>query len=267
MSERLEIQHRDIPLLHIHQPYRWVVANDGERNNVVPSLADVNKYLLQEDTGKTYRCVVTGDNPLTWDWRHIVTKEDIGLVDVDNTSDADKPVSTAQQEALNLKADQTYLISEVGRLDSKIDTKANDSDISAVGKSGNYNDLTNKPDLSVLEEVLVFDSFTSFPMEGVVQKVYIAEDTGFMYRWGGSYVQLTDQTAIWGNIGGDINNQTDLINLLDGKADDSSISAVGKSGEYSDLLNKPTLIPEAPNDGKSYIRVGGEWQALTWAAE
>lgn len=34
-----------------------------------------------------------------------LTKSDVGLANVDNTSDANKPVSTAQQTALNLKAD------------------------------------------------------------------------------------------------------------------------------------------------------------------
>lgn len=36
---------------------------------------------------------------------HNVTKGQVGLSDVDNTSDINKPVSTAQQTALNLKAD------------------------------------------------------------------------------------------------------------------------------------------------------------------
>ena len=39
----------------------------------------------------------------------IVQKSDIGLGNVDNTSDANKPVSTATQTALNLKADATAL--------------------------------------------------------------------------------------------------------------------------------------------------------------
>ena len=38
---------------------------------------------------------------------HQVTKAQVGLGNADNTSDADKPVSTAQQTALNLKADKT----------------------------------------------------------------------------------------------------------------------------------------------------------------
>lgn len=38
---------------------------------------------------------------------HKVTKSQVGLGNVDNTSDADKPVSTAQQNALNKKLDKT----------------------------------------------------------------------------------------------------------------------------------------------------------------
>lgn len=38
---------------------------------------------------------------------HVVTKNQVGLGSVDNTSDADKPVSTATQTALNLKVDES----------------------------------------------------------------------------------------------------------------------------------------------------------------
>lgn len=41
---------------------------------------------------------------------HAVTKTQVGLGNVDNTSDANKPVSTAQQTALNLKANITSVI-------------------------------------------------------------------------------------------------------------------------------------------------------------
>lgn len=39
----------------------------------------------------------------------VLTKADVGLSNVDNTSDANKPVSTATQDALNLKADLSSL--------------------------------------------------------------------------------------------------------------------------------------------------------------
>jgi hypothetical protein len=51
---------------------------------------------------------------------HSVTKTQVGLGNADNTSDADKPVSTAQQTALNLKANQstTYTKTEVDGLNT-----------------------------------------------------------------------------------------------------------------------------------------------------
>ena len=54
-----------------------------------------------------------------------LVKADVGLGNVDNTSDANKPVSTAQQAALNLKA--------------------NTASLATVATSGDYNDLLNKP--------------------------------------------------------------------------------------------------------------------------
>ena len=41
---------------------------------------------------------------------HSVTKEQVGLGNVDNTSDADKPISTAAQNALNEKLDKTAVV-------------------------------------------------------------------------------------------------------------------------------------------------------------
>lgn len=52
---------------------------------------------------------------------HNVSKNQIGLGNVDNTADADKPISTAAQNALDLKADNT----DIDILDVKIDGKQN----------------------------------------------------------------------------------------------------------------------------------------------
>ena len=45
----------------------------------------------------------------------------------------------------------------------------------------------------------------------------------------------------WGNITGTLSNQTDLQNALDAKADSADLAAVATSGDYDDLLNKPTI--------------------------
>jgi hypothetical protein len=58
-------------------------------------------YYVDAATGQNYACVGNA-----WQATTIIptTKSSIGLGNVDNTSDASKPVSTAQQTALNLKA-------------------------------------------------------------------------------------------------------------------------------------------------------------------
>ena len=59
---------------------------------------------------------------------HNVTKSQIGLGNVDNTADVDKPISTLQQSALDLKADKsdTYTKTEV---DNQLSTKATKTDL------------------------------------------------------------------------------------------------------------------------------------------
>lgn len=48
-------------------------------------------------------------------------------------------------------------------------------------------------------------------------------------------------STAWGQITGNLNNQTDLKNALDLKVDISSLAAVATSGDYDDLTNKPTI--------------------------
>lgn len=60
---------------------------------------DIIDVELKENSDGISTHVADTDNP------HAVTKLQVGLGNVDNTSDANKPVSTAQQMALNLKLD------------------------------------------------------------------------------------------------------------------------------------------------------------------
>lgn len=69
---------------------------------------------------------VKGDAESTYRIGNVnITKGNIGLGNVDNTSDLDKPISTATQEALI--------------------RKANTADLAAVATSGSYSDLSNTP--------------------------------------------------------------------------------------------------------------------------
>lgn len=71
--------------------------------------------------------------------------------------------------------------------------------------------------------------------------------------------------GVWGQITGTLSNQTDLKDALDAKQDtiDSShklsaslvdgLATVATTGDYDDLLNKPTIPTVIPNDGKTIV--------------
>jgi len=59
---------------------------------------------------------------------HSVTKAQVGLGNADNTSDADKPISTATQNALDLKATVSDLNTEKGRIDAILTGSQADKD-------------------------------------------------------------------------------------------------------------------------------------------
>jgi dipeptidyl aminopeptidase/acylaminoacyl peptidase len=58
--------------------------------------------------------------------------------------------------------------------------------LATVATSGDYNDLSNLPDLSVFDEVEQYANLAAFPATGDITKFYLAQDTGIMYRWTGS---------------------------------------------------------------------------------
>lgn len=123
-------------------------------------------------------------------------------------------------------------------LQNALNAKADTSSLAAVATSNDYNDLINKPDLTVLNEVEVYANFAAFPGTGASDRVYIATDTGYMYRWTGSaYAQLTDQTAIWGQITGTLSNQTDLQSALDGKSNTGHTHVAANVTDFSEAVD------------------------------
>jgi len=81
----------------------------------VLTLTTLSGVTITEDLDDRYPLETTFDahtgdttNP------HVVTQTQVGLSNVDNTSDADKPVSTATQTALDLKTDDTQFVIHTG---------------------------------------------------------------------------------------------------------------------------------------------------------
>lgn len=76
------------------------------------------------------------------------TKAQVGLSNVDNTSDANKPISTLTQAALDTKEATGTAASAVAAhvaLPDPHTQYALESSLATVATSGDYNDLTNKP--------------------------------------------------------------------------------------------------------------------------
>ncbi len=76
-------------------------------------------------------------------------------------------------------------------------TATQPGDLSTVATTGDYDDLSNKPDLSVYDEVEQYANEAAFPATGNNTKFYLAQDTGEMFRWTGSaYVVISAQLAL-----------------------------------------------------------------------
>ena len=101
----------------------------GQLPSYVDDVLEFTEFATFPATGEQGKIYVAADNSKTYRWSGsayvyitsgavdsvagktgVVTlvKGDVGLGNVDNTSDADKPVSTATQTALNLKSDTTH---------------------------------------------------------------------------------------------------------------------------------------------------------------
>jgi hypothetical protein len=98
---------------------------------------------------------------------HNVTKSQVGLGNVDDTSDADKPISTATQNALDLKAD-------------------------LVGGKVPASQLP-----SYVDDVLEFANLATFPVTGESGKIYVDLSTNLQYRWSGTlYISFSSKEKV-----------------------------------------------------------------------
>lgn len=176
---------------------------------------------------------------------HGVTKSQVGLGNVDNTSDANKPISTAAQTAL--------------------DKKANTADLSKVAISGSYNDLSGKP---TIPSAVTVDTAMSSTSTNPVQNKVVNEALGTK----ANSADLTSHTGSKSNPHGVTKSQVGLGNVPNVATNDQTptftaattraniasgeklsvilgkiakfftdLKTVAFSGSYDDLSNKPTI--------------------------
>jgi hypothetical protein len=133
------------------------VVQDGDTQQVTvaaivaPIVATLVSATLDSLTTTVSTHVANTSNP------HATTKAQVGLGNADNTSDANKPVSTATQNALNLKADATSLTSHTSNTSNPHSVTA-----AQVGL-GNVNNTSdaNKPISTATQTALDLKASTS----------------------------------------------------------------------------------------------------------
>jgi hypothetical protein len=149
----------------------------------------------------------------------LADKNDIGLGNVDNTSDANKPISTAVQTALNAKQNTLGFTPEnvINKENLTLDNSATKYPTNNLVKNtlNNYllSSLKGSPNglaeldvtgkllssqlPSYVDDVLEYANISLFPVTGESGKIYIAINTNISYRWSGSvYVEISSSVAL-----------------------------------------------------------------------
>jgi hypothetical protein len=104
---------------------------------------------------------------------HNVTAEQVGLVNVDNTSDLEKPISNATQEALDNKADLEIFNDHVSNVENPHNVTA--EQVGALSIAGGVMEDTITLNGVVLTEGI--DYGTGDPSGGVVGQLYFKKVT------------------------------------------------------------------------------------------
>lgn len=151
---------------------------------------------------------------------HQVTKGQIGLGNVDNTSDASKPVSSPQAAALFMKenvitpsttdnyyrGDKTWAALNkaavgLGNVDNTADSAKPISNAQRAVNDTKADLVNGRVPTSQLpayvDSVQEYATLTNFPTTGQMNVVYLAVNTNKAYRWGGSsYVEITGGVSL-----------------------------------------------------------------------
>jgi len=190
---------------------------------------------------------------------HSVTKTQVGLSNVDNTSDADKPISTATQDALDLKATVSALNTEKDRIDAILASSDADKDSFAeIVTLINTVDTTNDNAFASFYTASNdrFDNIEGFT-SSIDTTIKTKMDADSVVS-GSSQVTLGDvsgfntfSSSVSATFDGLSSNYVDLIGIPDGiisgsdqiaitSANISDVDAFSQSGTYANLRAQAT---------------------------
>ena len=125
---------------------------------------------------------------------HKVTAEQIGLGSVDNTSDADKPISTATQEALNKISEDLTTHTENTDIHVTVEEKTSWTNKQDILKMGNHIKISNNV-ISVEDDLAGYNnSISQFVNKSTdeLENYYTKEELGGIYKYQGEVATYDD---------------------------------------------------------------------------
>lgn len=181
-----------------------------------------------------------------------LSKADVGLGNVDNTSDADKPISTAVQEALDGKANNSVATSSSSGLMSAADK----AKLDGIGAGSNVKSVNGKTGAVTLAKSDVgLGSVANLDQSKAIKSITRSGTTFIATALDGTRTTFTQQ---------DDNTTYDLAS----KSSNGLMSAADKNAvdrEFFRMLPKGgTEIPNGENlNSISYLEVGNYYQSET----
>jgi hypothetical protein len=212
--------------------------------------------------GNTAAHIASTANP------HSVTATQVGLGNVDNTSDANKPISSATQTALDGK--QATLVSgtNIKSINSASILASGNLDLIAASEKGQaggvatLDAITGKVPASQLpafvDDLEEYANLAAFPVTGESDKIYVALDTGKIYRWSGSqYVEIAANEV------NSVNGATGVVVLTA-----TNIGASGFDGRLTGLTTTQAALDYVDDaDATDTPTVTGSFNKLLSAAD
>lgn len=195
-----------------------VAAAGITADNVEAALVEI-KQLISDITGGGVVTGVKGDAEEDYRQGNVnITKANVGLGNVDNTSDLNKPISTATKAALNLKEDKAKLKAlaykdSLTKEDVGLGNVTNDAQVkrSEMGTASGVATLdeTGKVPASQLPSYVddiiegtyvnstTFNDADGSPVTPESGKIYVDTTTNKEYRWGGTqFVLISESLAL-----------------------------------------------------------------------
>ncbi len=228
-----------------------VVIHNGEPLSSV--LTDIDNEITNIATNRVSG--VKGDSESSYRTGNVnITKANIGLGNVNNTSDADKPISTATQNALNLKEDKANLKAlaykdSLSKSDVGLGNVTNDAQVkrSEMGVASGVATLDTSGKVpssqlpSYVDDVLEYATKSNFPTTGETGKIYVDKSTNITYRWGGSsYVEISPSLAL---------GETSSTAYAGDKGKQNANNIATNTTKIANIINGTTVVGKATADG------------------